>query len=110
MFTRFTNWCAYAVGTPLAFILSLLLVIVWALVGPLFGWSTTHQLLINTATTIGTWWLVFVIQNTQNRSDTALHLKLDEIIRSIDEADDAYRGIESKPVNEMNVGEQGATL
>lgn len=106
MFTRFTNWCAYAVGTPLAFILSLLSVVVWAVSGPLFGFSDTWQLVINTATTVITFWLVFVIQNTQNRSDVAIHLKLDEIIRAIDDADDAFRGIEQKPLKEMQTGEK----
>lgn len=101
MFTRFTNWCAYVVGLPSAFILSLVMVLVWGLSGPLFGFSDTWQLIINTSTTVITFWLVFVIQNTQNRSDAAIHLKLDEVIRAIDKADDALRGIEQKELKDI---------
>jgi len=73
-------------GHPLAFVLSCAAVILWAISGPLFGFSDTWQLVINTATTVVTYLLVFVIQNTQNRDSAALHLKLDEILRALPEA------------------------
>lgn len=72
------NWC----GTAWAFALAVLLVAVWALVGPVFNWSDTHQLVINTTTTIITFWLVFLVQHTQNHNDKAIHAKLDELIRA----------------------------
>jgi low affinity Fe/Cu permease len=88
-----TRWFARAAsaagawtGHPLAFVLSLAAVAVWALSGPLFGFSDTWQLVINTATTITTFLLVFLIQNTQNRDSAAIHLKLDEVLRALPEA------------------------
>jgi len=72
-----------AVGTPWALALSILLIAVWALTGPIFRFSDTWQLVINTATTIITFWMVFVIQTSQNRQAKALQFKLDELIRSI---------------------------
>jgi low affinity Fe/Cu permease len=72
---------AKAVGHPMAFIIALGLVIVWAISGPLFGFSDTWQLIINTTTTIITSLIVFLIQNTQNRDTAALQLKIDELIR-----------------------------
>ncbi len=75
-----------AIGSPYAFVLALGAVVVWALLGPVCGFSDTWQLVINTSTTIITFLVVFMIQNTQNRDSKALHLKLDELIRSIDAA------------------------
>jgi low affinity Fe/Cu permease len=72
-----------ALGTPWALLLSILLIVVWALTGPIFQFSDTWQLVINTATTIITFWMVFVIQTSQNRQSRALQFKLDELIRSI---------------------------
>jgi len=72
-----------ALGTPWALALSILLIAVWALTGPIFRFSDTWQLVINTATTIITFWMVFVIQTSQNRQAKALQFKLDELIRSI---------------------------
>ena len=72
-----------ALGTPWALMLSVLIVVVWALTGPLFTFSDTWQLVINTATTVVTFWMVFVIQTSQNRQSKALQFKLDELIRSI---------------------------
>ena len=72
-----------ALGTPWALLLSVALIAVWALTGPVFGFSDTWQLVINTATTIITFWMVFVIQTSQNRQSRALQFKLDELIRSI---------------------------
>jgi low affinity Fe/Cu permease len=70
-------------GSPWAFILAALAIVIWAVTGPLFGFSDTWQLVINTSTTIITFLMVFLIQNTQNRDAKALHLKLDELIRAI---------------------------
>ena len=81
IFARFARWTERQVGRPIAFVLAFLTIIVWAATGPFFGWSDTWQLVINTATTIITFLMVFVIQNTQNRDTKAIHLKLDELIR-----------------------------
>ena len=85
-FARFANWTASAAGHPQAFLLACLIIVVWGVTGPLFDFSDTWQLVINTATTVVTFLMVFVIQNTQNRDARAIHLKLDEIIRAIDVA------------------------
>ena len=81
-FTRFARWTACNSGRPSAFVIAFLVVAIWALTGPLFGFSDTWQLVINTGTTIVTFLMVFLIQNTQNRDSQALHLKLDELIRA----------------------------
>jgi len=81
-FRRFAARTAELVGSPYAFLLSVLLVAGWALLGPRFGWSEGHQLFINTATTILTFLVVFLIQNTQNRDTKALHLKIDELLKA----------------------------
>jgi len=82
-FTRFSKVTAHVTGQPASFVLALLVILVWAITGPLFGWSDTWQLVVNTGTTIVTFLMVFLIQNTQNRDSRAIHLKLDELIRSI---------------------------
>ena len=81
LFTRFAKWTARAAGRPLAFGLAVTVVMVWASFGPYYHWSDTHQLVINTSTTIVTFLMVFLIQNTQNRDTEALQVKLDELIR-----------------------------
>lgn len=68
-------------GRPIAFIVAVAVILVWAITGPIFGFSDTWQLVINTGTTIVTFLMVFVIQNTQNRDTAAIHIKLDELIR-----------------------------
>jgi low affinity Fe/Cu permease len=83
LFRKFAHGAAHAVGTPWAFVIAALLIITWAISGPIFGFSDTWQLVINTGTTIVTFLMVFLIQNTQNRDAKAMHLKLDELIRSI---------------------------
>ena len=83
LFTRFARWSSRAAGTPHAFVGAVAVVLVWALTGPLFGFSDTWQLVINTGTTIVTFLMVFLIQNTQNRDAKAMHLKLDELIRAV---------------------------
>lgn len=81
-------------GSPWAFATALTLIVLWAVSGPFLGFSTTWQLLINTATTVLTFLMVFLIQNTQNRDAKAIHLKLDELIRAIDPARNALIDIE----------------
>jgi low affinity Fe/Cu permease len=80
-FTRFAQWTAHATGRPAAFLSALAVVVLWGIVGPLFGFSDTWQLVINTGTTIVTFLMVFLIQNTQNRDSEAIQIKLDELIR-----------------------------
>ena len=81
-FGRFAQQSARAMGHPLAFVLAALIILGWGLTGPAFGFSDTWQLVINTATTIVTFLMVFLIQNTQNRESAAIQLKLDELIRT----------------------------
>jgi low affinity Fe/Cu permease len=85
-FARVATVAGAWTGHPLAFILSCTACIVWAISGPLFAFSDTWQLVINTGTTVLTFLLVFVIQNTQNRDSAAMHLKLDEILRALPQA------------------------
>jgi low affinity Fe/Cu permease len=80
-FVHFAQWVSHVTGRPIAFMLAFASIVVWGLTGPLFGYSDTWQLVINTATTIITFLMVFVIQNTQNRDTAAMHIKIDELIR-----------------------------
>jgi len=83
LFTRFAKIASSIAGKPATFIAAVFIIIGWAVTGPLFGFSDTWQLVINTGTTIITFLMVFLIQNTQNRDTEALQIKLDEIIRSL---------------------------
>lgn len=81
-FRAFAKWTSRATGRPVTFVLAVLVVVVWAVTGPLFDWSDTWQLVINTGTTVVTFLMVFLIQNTQNRDAEAVQVKLDELIRA----------------------------
>ena len=83
LFRKFAQTTSHAVGSPWAFIIATLIIVVWAATGPLFGYSDTWQLVINTGTTIITFLMVFLIQNTQNRDAKAIHLKLDELLKGV---------------------------
>jgi low affinity Fe/Cu permease len=85
-FTKFTKWTAHVTGRPAAFSLAVAVIATWATTGPLFGFSDTWQLVINTGTTVVTFLMVFLIQSTQNRDSEAVQVKLDEIIRAIGHA------------------------
>ncbi|MBN9071725.1 MAG: low affinity iron permease family protein [Rhizobiales bacterium] len=92
-FTAIANKVAYLAGKPVTFLACLALIIIWGVSGPVFGYSDTWQLIINTGTTIVTFLMVFLIQNTQNRDGAAMQAKLDELIR-ISEAKNEFIGIE----------------
>jgi low affinity Fe/Cu permease len=100
LFAKFATAISHATGSPIAFILCVAAVLLWAIAGPFFGFSETWQLVINTGTTIITFLMVFLIQNTQNRDGAALQTKLDEIIRSSD-AEDQFMGIETMTDKEL---------
>jgi low affinity Fe/Cu permease len=93
-FTAVANRTAAAIGQPWAFVMAMLFIILWALTGPLFSYSDTWQLVVNTSTTIITFLIVFLIQNSQNRDAAALQAKLDELIRATKSARNEFIGIE----------------
>jgi low affinity Fe/Cu permease len=94
-FYRLSRSTARHMGHPTAFVVAILIIAVWAVTGPLFQWSDTWQLIINTGTTIVTFLMVFLIQNTQNRDSAALHLKLDELIRATKRARNSLLDLEN---------------
>jgi low affinity Fe/Cu permease len=101
LFARFSRGVARVVGSPWAFILSIGIILVWAMTGPALGFSATWQLVINTSTTIITFLMVFIIQNTQNRDARAIHVKLDELIHAVQEAHDDVVDIEEATEEEL---------
>ena len=94
LFTRFATVASRATGRPATFVLAVAIVTVWAVTGPMFGFSDTWQLVINTGTTIITFLMVFLIQNTQNRDSEAMHVKMDELIRAFEGAHNALLDLE----------------
>ena len=101
-FTSFSKWISHWTGSPLAFGLALGTIAVWGISGPIFGFSDTWQLIINTGTTIITFLMVFLIQNTQNRDAEAMHIKLDELIRSAKGAQNALLDLEKLDEDELD--------
>jgi low affinity Fe/Cu permease len=100
-FSHFAGLMARASGQPAAFLGSILIVLIWAACGPAFHYSDTWQLVINTGTTIITFLMVFLIQNTQNRDALAVQVKLDELVRALETANNKFVGIESKTEQEV---------
>ena len=107
---RFARAAARAAGRPMAFCMAMALIVVWALFGPAFHFSDTWQLVINTGTTIITFLMVFLIQNTQNRDSEAMHLKLDELIRASGGCHNAVLDIEELSEEELDTIKRGYTL
>ena len=101
LFTRIANHVARAAGLPLTFVLCCAIIVAWAVTGPIFNFSDTWQLIINTGTTIITFLMVFLIQNTQNRDGSGLQIKLDEIIRSLEGAHNAVLDLEELPEDQL---------
>ena len=103
IFDRFARWIERQLGRSTTFALAFFSIVLWGVSGPFFGWSDTWQLVINTGTTIVTFLMVFVIQNTQNRDTQALHMKLDELIQVNTTARNSLMGLEQK--SELEVEE-----
>ena len=101
LFTRVATFISTAAGQPLTFIVALTVILVWAVTGPIFHFSDTWQLIINTGTTIITFLMVFLIQNSQNRDGAAMQAKLDELLRAHGNARDAFAHLDSKEPEEI---------
>ena len=100
-FSHFAQQISHATGQPTAFLLAALVVLAWAISGPIFDYSDTWQLFINTGTTIATFLMVFLIQNTQNRDTLAFHLKLSELVFAVKGAKDQYAALETLEDKEL---------
>jgi low affinity Fe/Cu permease len=94
LFNRIATWIATAAGQPITFIAAVLIIVIWGVSGPMFHFSDTWQLVVNTGTTIITFLMVFLIQNSQNRDGAAMQAKLDELLRAVDKAREQFIGIE----------------
>ena len=105
-FAHFATRASMFAGHYVTFLAAVAVILVWAVTGPLFGFSETWQLVINTGTTIVTFLMVFLIQNTQNRDAMAVHLKLDELINAIESADDTVMRAEDETVEELEALKQ----
>ncbi|MFO1242751.1 MAG: low affinity iron permease family protein [Rickettsiales bacterium] len=101
LFGRFAKWVATLTGSPAAFVLAAGMIIVWLVSGPVFDYSDTWQLVINTSTTIITFLMVFIIQHTQNKDTIAMQLKLDELIRAVEGAQEAMIDLEELSDDEL---------
>jgi low affinity Fe/Cu permease len=101
IFDRIAKRIAHLTGRPAIFAVACLAIVVWAALGPVLGYSDTWQLAINTSTTIVTFLMVFLIQNTQNRDSEALHLKIDELLRALDAADTRLVDLEERSEQDL---------
>lgn len=114
-FDRFAQWLANCTGRPVTFAIALLMILIWGISGPLFDFNDTWQLVINTSTTIITFLMVFLIQNTQNRESDELHVKIDELLRTTRKAHKALLDLEDMDPTQLHalrkqyqrMGEQG---
>lgn len=102
VFNHFAKRTAHAAGQPATFVLAVAVLLIWAATGPVFDYNDSWQLVINTGTTIITFLMVFLIQNTQNRDAVAMHLKLDELIRALKGARDQLIDIEDMTEEELD--------
>ena len=102
LFSRSAKWISRTAGHPISFAIAISAIVGWMITGPLFHFSDTWQLVVNTATTIVTFLMVFLIQNTQNRDSEAMQLKLDEIIRTLEGAHNALLDLEELTEEELD--------